>query len=365
LTVQSFLLSNPIDNTPITRFSELVFDMSNNWTMELYFPFGYAPSITDSIIIKASNIETKLNVTYAYGVSIGIITSDSLSKLLFINRDGDKIEIFTYSNHNNIVRSDDLIFGNYAGFSVGAPLNEYSILRYTTRLTSNQYLNIDCLTSKPSLGVINDTLGLSGIMKGHLYDINKRPITNYVHPFSGQGFFILESVLTFHPDGTYTTPIFNTRYRQGYLVVNIVDFEGFNDILKIEPFELNNIRPDTLVVQDIYLKDSCNYCSIIDAIEDFEPLQREELTLINYPNPFNLSTNFLVKIPDRMKGKVGSIDIYNTNGQLINVIPVHESKTVSWDGRDKGGKVLPSGIYFYQLTLAKQMLKSGSMILLK
>jgi hypothetical protein len=117
-----------------------------------------------------------------------------------------------------------------------------------------------------------------------------------------------------------------------------------------------------VVVQDIHLKSNK---FVVTSVEENGPLQSEEFTLINYPNPFNLSTNFFVKIPDRMKDKAGAVNIYNSNGQLVKAITINENTSVNWDGRDKNGNIMPSGIYYYQLNIEKQMKKSGSMILLK
>ena len=66
-----------------------------------------------------------------------------------------------------------------------------------------------------------------------------------------------------------------------------------------------------------------------------------------------------------MNEESGVINIYNSNGELLRVIQVYKSSTVSWDGKDGAGNVMPSGIYLYQLDVDKQMMKSGSMILLK
>ncbi|MHB9013501.1 MAG: hypothetical protein ACYC49_14915, partial [Ignavibacteriaceae bacterium] len=78
----SSLWANPIDNTPVTIFSELVFGSNNNWTMEIYFPFGYDKSI-DSVVFDVSNIKAKLKVSYSEGTQIGVITSDSLTTPLY------------------------------------------------------------------------------------------------------------------------------------------------------------------------------------------------------------------------------------------------------------------------------------------
>ncbi|MHB8338074.1 MAG: T9SS type A sorting domain-containing protein [Ignavibacteriaceae bacterium] len=359
-----FVWANPIDGAPVTIFSELVFGSNNNWTMEIYFPFGYDKSI-DSVVFDVSNIKAKLKVSYSEGTQIGVITSDSLTTPLNINQDGDRIIIYTYSTNLNdptikIVRADSLIFGDYPGATVGQPVMGYSIIRIWTSIYSD-YGVLNCLTKNPSLGSVNDTVGLSGTMKGHIYDMNKNLITN----LSGNYSLGLEDILSINSDGSYTTKIFPTPLKADHLFANYDNLEVFSGQIKIEPFELNDIQPDTIVAQDINLIDSCSFCAILDAIKNYNTLKSNELTLINYPNPFNLSTNFYIKIPNNLKGKPGSINIYNVNGQLLRTIPVSGSSTMSWDSKDMNGRIVPSGIYYYRLVIDSQAMKNGSMILLK
>ncbi|MCK9425900.1 MAG: T9SS type A sorting domain-containing protein [Ignavibacteriaceae bacterium] len=366
LSVQSFLLSNPIDGTPVAKFSELVFDSNNNWTMELLFSDRYNFDTMDSVIIKTSNSAAKLLISYRNGIQIYVITSDSLSVPLVINRDGDSIQIVTYSTENSAqrIRYDYLIFGNHPNTGVGSPTLGYSsICRIFGEFNLNNW-SIDCLSKNSSLGIINNIAELSATLKGHIYDMNNEPVTQLkVFPVS-PCYFELETPLTINSDGTYTTQIFRrfSTIIRGLLSVKMVDFEAFYDTAAIEPFELNDIHPDTVVVQDIHLE-SNKY--VVTSIEGNEPLRSEEFTLLNYPNPFNLSTNFFINIPDRVKEKATTINIYDANGQLVRMITVNESTMVSWDGRDKNSSIMPSGIYYYQLNIEKQMMKSGSMILLK
>ena len=363
--IWNFSWSNPVDNTPVTRFSELVFDDSNHWIMELLFPFGYAATITDSIIIKVSTGKAKLKVEYQDGIPIAVITSDSLSVPLAINRSADKIEIYTYSNQNSVqmLREDLLIFGNYAGATVGQPVSGYSIIRNTMQVNYN-HLTIDCLTKNSSLGAFNDTLGLSGLMKGNIYDMDNNPVTKLKIFPASPCYFEMDTPLTINSDGTYTTKIFRKFATdiKDHLTVRLVDFDGWRNSVAIEPFELNNIHPDTVVIQDIYLK---NNDYIITYVEDNIQPQSDELTFISYPNPFNLSTNFFVKMPGQLKGKSGIINIYNASGQIIKTIHLKDGARAKWDGTDINGIIISSGIYYYQLNIDNQMLKSGSMILLK
>lgn len=356
--------SNPIVITPKAQFSELVFDENNHWSMELLFPYGYRTSITDSIILKASNTAARLKTTYNDETEIGVITSDSLSIPLSINRNGDIIELDTYSNYPvEQVSTDILIFGNYPGAVVDAPVSGYSIIRNTMEAYGNT-TTIICLTKNPSLGVVNDTVGLSGTLRGNIYDMNNKPVTQLkVFPVS-PCYFEMETPLTINQDGTYTTQIFRRFARDTIkqLIVRLADFDSWRDTEDIEPFVLNDIHPDTLVVQDIHLKDNE---FVQDGIKNNASPKSDELTLINYPNPFNSSTNFFVKIPEGMKGKAGNISVYDAKGRLIKSIPVKDGASARWDGRDMDGNIMSSGIYYYKLDINKQTMKNGSMILLK
>lgn len=85
----------------------------------------------------------------------------------------------------------------------------------------------------------------------------------------------------------------------------------------------------------------------------------------NYPNPFNPETQIAYSI--RTDGQA-RMEVFNLLGQSIAVLfdefrtaGVH---TVEWDGRDKGGASVPSGIYFYRLTQGAQA-QTRKMVLLK
>jgi FlgD Ig-like domain len=357
--------SNPVDNTPATLFSELVFDNNNNWTMEVLFPFGFTNDI-DSVVFKVSGEEAKLNLTYPEGKIIGVLTSDSLSTPLVINRNGDKIIIYTYSKLASdsmieLSREDSIIFGDNTGATVAAPISGYSIMRNYCGYSDNS-TTIDCLTKNPSLGAVNDTVGLSGTLKGYIYDTDNKPVTKLKVFVTGPTYFVFETPIFIDSTGAYTTKIFPTIWPLTKLTVRIMEFEGWSDSVEIEPLELNNICPDTVVIQNIHLKDN-RYA--ITSVNNEILNTNDDLTLINYPNPFNPSTNFFVKIPSRLMDMRGTITIFNVSGQLIRTLPIQAGATAQWDGKDAAGSVMPSGVYYYRLNLDKTVMKTGSMILLK
>jgi hypothetical protein len=79
----------------------------------------------------------------------------------------------------------------------------------------------------------------------------------------------------------------------------------------------------------------------------------------NYPNPFNPSTQIKFQIPER--GLV-TLTIYDLLGKEVKVLIKEEKNKgtymVNWDGKDKYGRTVSSGIYLYRL-------QSGSMSLCK
>jgi len=368
--VQSNILSNPIDTTPVVKFSELVFDNNNNWTMEL----AGLPKINssphqirvDSVILKTTSSKATLIVFHPTNQKIVIITSDSLTAPLLIDRGGDKIVIYSYSSLDstyNMVRSDSIIFGNYPGASVEGPTSNCSIMRILLGYDGIK-MTIDCLTKQPSLGIVNDTLNLSGTLRGNVYDSNNKLVRGLKGLYSGKitCYFVLETPLAIDSTGTYSTNIFQTICSPSNLLEENQGPGGEEiNSVAIEPFELKNIHPDTVVIQDIHLKDDRYITSVNNKLSTI----KDDLTVINYPNPFNLSTNFFVKIPENLKSNTIAISIVNITGQLIRNISPKAGQVAAWDGKDSDGTIMPTGVYFYRLTVGKQLMKTGSMILLK
>jgi subtilisin family serine protease len=69
----------------------------------------------------------------------------------------------------------------------------------------------------------------------------------------------------------------------------------------------------------------------------------------NYPNPFNHST--IIKYATPVNGKI-EIEIFNLLGKTIrNWVNTYEAGyyTVTWDGTNKTGDLVSSGVYFYRL----------------
>ena len=85
----------------------------------------------------------------------------------------------------------------------------------------------------------------------------------------------------------------------------------------------------------------------------------------NYPNPFNPSTTVRFSVP--VTGQV-KVSIYNTLGQevrtLYDNVTERGTKEVRFDGKDKNGITLSTGMYLYRMT-AGSFVQSKKMMFLK
>ncbi|KAA3634210.1 MAG: T9SS C-terminal target domain-containing protein [Calditrichaeota bacterium] len=91
--------------------------------------------------------------------------------------------------------------------------------------------------------------------------------------------------------------------------------------------------------------------SIVTDVDDYELNLPSDFSLFqNYPNPFNPSTTIEFALPTN--GYV-SLDVYNTLGQKVAELVNQELPagyhSVIWNGKNKNGTDIASGLYFYKL----------------
>jgi len=81
----------------------------------------------------------------------------------------------------------------------------------------------------------------------------------------------------------------------------------------------------------------------------------------NVPNPFNGSTVLRFAIPERRTGqdRTVTLTVYNLLGQrvvtLVDGVYPAGVYTMRWDGRDRAGRALPSGVYVMRLQAETQV----------
>jgi hypothetical protein len=84
------------------------------------------------------------------------------------------------------------------------------------------------------------------------------------------------------------------------------------------------------------------------------------------PNPFNPSATIEYMVP---KVGVVGVKVFDVSGRLVRKLMEERleagTHTARWDGRDDSGHQLPSGSYFYELSIDGQVLDKGKGVLLK
>jgi flagellar hook assembly protein FlgD len=85
----------------------------------------------------------------------------------------------------------------------------------------------------------------------------------------------------------------------------------------------------------------------------------------NHPNPFNPSTSISFQLPSPSHAV---ISIFDVRGSLVRTL-VDETMSagphqVEWNGRDDGGNIVGSGVYFYRLAAGGHS-QAKKMVILK
>ena len=101
------------------------------------------------------------------------------------------------------------------------------------------------------------------------------------------------------------------------------------------------------------------------SVGDDGVVPREFALLQNYPNPFNPTTKIEYTLPAPAHVR---LDVFNILGQRVITL-ADEARQPGrhlhvWDGRDRNGRPLPSGLYFYRLE-AGALVATRKMLLLK
>ena len=97
-----------------------------------------------------------------------------------------------------------------------------------------------------------------------------------------------------------------------------------------------------------YFNPDINPVAFVELLENSIPANFQLSQ--NYPNPFNPTTAIQYQVPQN--GMV-TLEVYNFIGQRVKRL-VYQNQAAGihqqvWDGRNDMGKIVPTGVYFYQL----------------
>ena len=98
-----------------------------------------------------------------------------------------------------------------------------------------------------------------------------------------------------------------------------------------------------------------------EYVVEFEYIQERAVSVLyNFPNPFRDFTTFRFVLTGMDAPNNLQIQISDAEGRVVNILDLQNvhvgtnSIDVYWDGRDKSGLILPSGVYFYRLVFDNQ-----------
>ncbi|UCE19122.1 MAG: M6 family metalloprotease domain-containing protein [Gemmatimonadota bacterium] len=176
---------------------------------------------------------------------------------------------------------------------------------------------------------------------------NNQPSPDVITPLSGA-----TPVFEYTPSGRTAALKYAGAYRVVYFAF------GFEALSGLGP-DSRSIREHLMAGIIDWLRAGAT--EIEDTHADIPPPHDYSLSQ-NYPNPFNATTTIRYTLPGgEWKTEYGerrtlyhtTLTIYNTLGQKVRTL-VNEEKeqgeyTMKWDGSDKDGREVSSGIYFYRL----------------
>ena len=307
-------------------FSEIYFDDNNEWSIELYDYYQVGIYTLDDCYIESTTNMAFFNngITFTPNDTL-VVTNDDMQTDLIINREGDYLVMGGYTY-------DEMCWGNYSNL-INAPYPGQSLVRVVP------YYDYFLLAkeNQPSLGYNPFGAQTFGGIQGNV---------TY-----GNGEIVSGAVVSFYP--VYYSVITDEC---GYFC--IYDMYGMN-------YNLTVTLNDTIIVETSVTiePDGTNYVELTPDFGIDPQQQHETISISNHPNPFYDETTIQYSLP---KHKTGTITIFNSKGQKIREIQVSPiENSITWSGFDKHNKMVPSGVYFYQLESGNETSASGKMLYLK
>jgi hypothetical protein len=282
------IYANPIAE-PMISISELYFDDSDNWKLELGYNYIMQNRMTiDSIFLFSTTDTAKLpKFNFISSEGVFVITKDSLGSDFIIKRYGDTIKVVFYTSVG-YKDSDELIFGNIPGATIDYPRKGQSL----------SFINWSCFAkdNSPTIGLINDTLGMCGTIKGIVYDKYLKPVQRCK--------FWLDFDFETSEKGEYISRV----YSKPSQFKRIDLFNGQNQSKSITEIKYV-MEPDSMIEMDIYLLDSI-ISGIDETYHDKSPVQI-------FPN--KASTNSYLNVIVDLPVITSNIwlEIVDINGKLI------------------------------------------------
>jgi len=336
-------ISNPI--SPAFKIMNFTFNSANNWSItcqSIYF----ATASEDYIIVKTSHSQAYYYIKdYIQHVSSNswIITPDSLTIPLSINKDSDKVFVMYYSPVDSFIDSHDHLFIDSITFGDN-PKAMFKVLKENNPIIRNQI----CISEMVS----NLHYSNQFTLKGKVYDKYGNILSNALLfkyndlSYDSYNSCMIDSFTT-NANGEYTFNDYQNfpEYHRNSLVIGI----NIRDIHYLNIQDI--IVPDsqqTIVTRDIHLKDDLTESSIV-----------QESKCMLYPNP---SGTFAILQYSLQTSDETMVEIFNLQGICIERYTLKErtgSLHINLDSKYQ------TGMYLVQVKTGSKILYSKELIVIK
>ena len=356
------IFANPITIPYPSIISEIYFDTNGNWYIEFITTGSYyGVGDFDNLSIVTSTDSSGFKQGIILTDSVTVITQDSLTATLHINKNGDFIKIL----HNGTILYHDfyIIFGNYPHSWIHSVNDGQSYQAYIDE--------DDCVNSffviqdSTSIGFSTNYEPPTTIFSGHLIDADSLPIPNiqilcfaYTYMYEvDPNLYDCSFPFTFSSNNTDANGYFNTDVFSRKYLLNFRE-----DIIGDDEYYLY----DTTIVVDLYL----------DSINDFifqltsdkvytkvNTIKEQNINIKTYPNPASDKLNILFNLENNKVAKNAVIKLFSVNSDLLKIIPVNTNnidteQNISIDVSD-----LAPGNYYYNLEIDGKKITTEKIII--
>jgi hypothetical protein len=331
-----------------------VYDISFEDARESINPDPEAPSVplstTDGIVvvdnIGDANLDTRIDVADVVAVVNQILNNYEFTMRQFVAgdiNDDDVLDIFDLQGIIN------LIFGLPPTVAPGDPGTDTPArIEFVYDAYDGEYGAYKLMADAP--------VDIAGAQVALTYDADAVGLAGPQTTVSSAGFD-----LTYRDDGL------------GYMLALLIDPDnesrigsGMQELMRIPLLHTRDISNPAVRLREVKLAapDAAKIQVAGDA-----PLPKSFALHQNYPNPFNPTTTIAFSIGEGVVGAIHArLDVYNVLGQRVTTLVDgyvepgrHEYE---WDGTDRSGRQVASGLYFYRL-IAGRDAETKKMVLLK
>ena len=332
--------ANPLLSPEIT-VSELMFDSTGNWVIELAYQHVTPGLPITNIWIRSVAGEAQLKpIVLTDQSGILVVTNDSLTTPLAINPLADSLIVAFSFNEYYVLNGPALVYG-YPHASVRRPLPGQSIASVGWSFYEAAY-SID---KSPGIGLPNDSTGTCGTLHGKVFDRHGQLLSTTIRQFSTTPSVCNLSIL---PDNAFSGRVHSFKHK----ITHLYHWSGTRSYwTSIEPIEFW-MTPDSVVNIDIHLSQ--------DLITLVEELPSNTSTLFQLtPNPVKgAEVRYHTTVPVRSANAY--VELIDASGkQLLQFALADNEGIVTLPAS------ITNGLYFVNLVVNKKKLATQRLMVVR